>query len=332
MLQLVSKAKSGSDIEPTHLKDVENQVAWNSNMAGKRTTDACELPAGARWCTAVSGDKTWTMAVYSDDADEILSRKICEEGYWEFRTLPEMGVNESFPGELVLLDIGAHIGWYTFMYAAHGHKVIAVEPMTANRNMMKATLCMNPELASRIDVFAAALTTSAQPGQHCNIFSYIHNAGDGILACSESDKEAYRNDTKYIEREEVPMTNLDRVLTGKPALIGPRIDVVKIDVEGHECNVLAGASQLFSKFHPKYLMIESRVETSNVGATFNCVAGNVTSVDQYGIHTNSFTGTEYTQEAAATQLYGTVDLFFTRTDVSLTLADGAHEGLRIERH
>ena len=62
------------------------------------------------------------------------------------------------------VDIGANVGWYSFMYAQHGYEVLAVEPMTANRALINATMCKNPDVASRISVVAAALTDKATSG------------------------------------------------------------------------------------------------------------------------------------------------------------------------
>ena len=44
------------------------------------------------------------------------------------------------------------------------------------------------------------------------------------------------------------------------------IDAVKIDVEGFECEVLRGASTLFTRFRPKLLLVEGKV-----AATRKCV-------------------------------------------------------------
>jgi len=96
--------------------------------------EPCPLPQNAVWCTAKSGDKRWTMALYEDFEDNFVSTRVCESGFWEFPTLESMGLPRMHK-EMVLLDIGANIGWYTFMFAAHGHKVLAVEPMTKKQEI-----------------------------------------------------------------------------------------------------------------------------------------------------------------------------------------------------
>jgi len=119
----------------------------------------CALPDGARWCTARSGVKTWQMAVYA--GPDPVSNTICSSGSWEFPTPALMGVTSGTQ----LVDIGANIGWYSQMFAQNGFKVLAIEPMTANRALMAATACANPEMASRITVVAVALSDKAKPGE-----------------------------------------------------------------------------------------------------------------------------------------------------------------------
>mmetsp|Transcript_78648 Transcript_78648/g.156358 ORF Transcript_78648/g.156358 Transcript_78648/m.156358 type:complete len:151 (+) Transcript_78648:683-1135(+) len=53
--------------------------------------------------------------------------------------------------------------------------------------------------------------------------------------------------------EEVRVQALDDVLS---AVSEPAIDMVKIDLEGHECSVLAGGQTLFTKYRPQVVMAE----------------------------------------------------------------------------
>ena len=71
------------------------------------------------------------------------------------------------PRPSTFLDIGANLGYYTLLFAQYGHDVLAVEPMAYNRNALAASLCLNPTLASRITLVAAALVRrlqAASPG------------------------------------------------------------------------------------------------------------------------------------------------------------------------
>ena len=112
------------------------------------------------------------------------------QGYWEWRSPEEMltvrgGAKVTLPserGERTFLDVGANLGWYSFLYAQAGWNVVAVEPMTRNRQAIRATLCLNPWLGDRFRLVSAALSTPGDVGP-CVITAVQRNAGNGKLTC-----------------------------------------------------------------------------------------------------------------------------------------------------
>ena len=52
--------------------------------------------------------------------------------------------------DVVLLDVGANIGWFAINAAALGYTVFAFEPMAKNIGAICRTLCDNPDLQSRL--------------------------------------------------------------------------------------------------------------------------------------------------------------------------------------
>jgi len=231
------------------------------------------------------------MAVH--DGSDLVSQTICKSGFWEFADPKALGISAPASGSR-LLDIGANVGWYTLMFAQHGYDVLAVEPMTMNRELITASICANPDLKQKIQLVATALTDKAEPGATCKIFSANTNQGDGMIACgkeqvAELEDHAHNHDSiRHIDRETVPMTTLDQVLLSSKVL---RIDVMKMDVERYECVVLDGGSQLFSKFHPKQLMIEARSGGNDaLHNTMGCVVKHVLAGGSYHLHAHNFTG------------------------------------------
>lgn len=271
--------------------------------------DDCPLPVGGRWCTARSNGREWQMAVYAEH--DPVSDTICEKGFWEFTDLSAMKVPKQEPGAR-FLDIGGHIGWYSFLFAAHDFKVLAVEPMTANRDLFKATLCRNPDIAARVDLHAMALSDSAPAGAECKIYTADINNGDGNLACGAKMEQTLMDQAKsrgfnYVLRESVPLGTLDALLTSANV---DRIDAVKIDVEDHECFVMkGGANQLFQRYAPRYLKIEVTAKTLN--CVFDKVKhGALLANATYRSHKNSFAGPGLSKMGAGNR----DDVFFTRTD------------------
>lgn len=208
------------------------------------------------------------------------------------------------PGAGVFLDIGANLGYYSLLYAMAGWTAIAVEPMLQNRRALRASLCLNPRLAPRVHVISTALASPSEFGpcvattllrnggngrlacgaaaRHINCTTEV-----GIGRCRDGRVSAACRGGSYDIRacEDVPQMPLDallrpggrlhRLLGGpvgaqpgeppdQPGAQPPRIDVVKIDVEGFECAVLSGAQALFdAKARPRFLQIEGNDRRSN---------------------------------------------------------------------
>lgn len=198
------------------------------------------------------------MALYTEH--DIVSRQIAKRGYWEIRDPSELSIlggTHSLPVPptgRTFLDIGANMGFYTFLFAAAGYNVIALEPLAHNRRAIDATLCLNPALALRIRLIPVALGTPRSETEVCVIqSSTANNRGNGVMRCGEG-LGCPRAGRKVCEV--VRLRRLDAVL----AELRPRsIDLVKMDVEGAECDVLEGGQSLLSKYGPALVQIELKM-------------------------------------------------------------------------
>jgi len=233
--------------------------------ASQQDYDASCVPPGMRVVHNSAGN--FKMVVLGDD--DIVSSFIAKNGYWEIRSPedmvpPAMREKVSLPEKGTMLDIGANIGDYTLLFASKGYDVIAVEPMTRNREALQASLCLNPEFKERVKVVPAALVAPDEvAGRRCIIRSTNTkiNIGNGFLKCGTDVKKCDAGDANC---EEVPVKTLSTALS---ELNVKSIDVVKMDVENYECHVFAGGDSLFTKYHPKLLQVETMW-----GKTSQCVA------------------------------------------------------------
>ena len=178
------------------------------------------------------------------------------------------------------VDVGANLGVWTMNFAHRGHSVLAVEPMARNRAALQATLCLNPDLAPRVKVVAAALGSPEEMSGDtaCALRAQrLINEGDGMLDCGVgvSCNATRLNPPKQMLRrrqgktggsmklsewlalpcEDVPMLTLARVLVDGLAH-GARVGVMKIDAEEHECAVLSGADFSRPRWRPSLLASE----------------------------------------------------------------------------
>ena len=236
------------------------------------------VPAGFRVVRVnVSAYNTRPMVVRA--GRDWLSLMLRRHGHWEVRQ-PDDVLRGMAPGTTLprapatFLDIGANLGFFSLMFAARGDRVIAVEPMSSNRRALEATLCRNPDLASRVIIVATALGARERSGS-CVVRSHAtQNLGNGLLECG--DGEAYTCRTlkppsremltreglpqpltvdswRRLPCEEVSVTTIDAVLR---RLAPHAIDFVKMDIEGHECAALQGATALFTTYKPRFLLTE----------------------------------------------------------------------------
>ena len=185
------------------------------------------------------GDKAFRIATYGKH--DIVSRSILKKGNWEPWTADHIKTALAEKEGSVFIDIGANIGYFVLYMATLGYNVIAVEASQENANLIRYSLCLNPELKSRIKLHNIAL---AEKRMRCAMASPEGNRGNMHMECKEENGRALdfsgsKHWSGRRQREEVVMTApLDEVV-GKDE----RVDVLKIDTEGFEYHALAGGQK-----------------------------------------------------------------------------------------
>lgn len=210
---------------------------------------SCPLPPGARWCRVqLQNLPAFDMAVYA--ASDIVSNQICMHGHWEMSNMAELGP----PGKA--LDVGGNVGYYSLSLAAAGWTVTTFEPLSQNVALIEASLCRNPALAARVKLYNVGLGPS---NTQCTIISDNNNVGDGVTKCGSNASHVPMG---YSVRGSFGIRRLDDVMAQDG--VG-NFDFVKLDVEGYECQVFAGASKLLSGHKPR--LIQSEVWPNMKGCT-----------------------------------------------------------------
>jgi len=130
----------------------------------------------------------------------------------------------------VVVDVGANIGYYTLLTASRvgdTGKVIAFEPDSGNCDLLKMSLEANRFTNVEIHT-CAVVDTEGVVG--FNIGGGSSNGGIGSLETSMQRVKGIALDT-FLENE-------------------PRIDVIKMDIEGAEGRALQGMQQLIRRHRP----------------------------------------------------------------------------------
>jgi FkbM family methyltransferase len=188
------------------------------------------------------------LAIYPG-GDDIVSNNVRATGRYDDVTLSNLlsvlTPAQSRHGQAVLMDIGANVGFFTIVAASLGHYVLAYEAFRSNVDLILLSVCLNPGLQRRVTVFHAALSDVPQ---ECMLLSGPRNFGDGYLRC---DGEVVP--PGYALRSKLTTSRLDAMV---PASV-PRVDVMKIDIEGAELEALRGGAQLFKGYRaPQFIQTE----------------------------------------------------------------------------
>lgn len=145
----------------------------------------------------------------------------------------------------VCLDIGANIGYFSFMFATAAHcQVICIEPIRQNSDLIRLTASINR--IGNVKVISAAVSSTV-----------------GEATIDESNETAYSaltyedgaNNIKDIYGAnvvcsyKVPTISID-------SLGLERLDIVKMDIEGFEYFALQGMVNTLCTNKPRLLMLE----------------------------------------------------------------------------
>ncbi len=133
----------------------------------------------------------------------------------------------------IALDVGANVGAVTLALARFTSptgRVYAFEPGPPNLVRLRANLALNPSLAANITVHATGVGEA--PGE-LRWQEEAGNPGNAMLGADGTHA--------------VPVITLDSFIAKENL---PRLDFIKVDVEGMELSVFRGAQQSLKKFRP----------------------------------------------------------------------------------
>jgi FkbM family methyltransferase len=155
------------------------------------------------------------------------------------------------PGSLVL-DIGANVGSHTLPFAravGAGGRVVAIEPTDYAFSKLSANALLNPDLDGRLIRVQAAITDGAEAPKEAMFYSSwpLHGDGAGRHERHLGELQSARG-ARFVALDVL----LAEMRTGGQ-ISGP-VKFVKMDVDGHELDVLRGGQQTFTQDRPVVLI------------------------------------------------------------------------------
>lgn len=247
--------------KPTTITDALIQQAAQNN---KDETNRCVIPLGT---TVVNikpnnNDKeSFRLVVHNDD---FLSSQIIAKGFWEIRSLDEMAAlspSLTIPKNSItsatkagttadattttFYDIGANVGYYSFLFAASGYNVIAFEPEKSNHALFLASMCLNSNLNHRMKLYDYVISDISSDDdattKDCKFVGRVNSRTRKYLY----SVPRLNCDTKYkcipdqdlICQTNITITTLDHFVNQLHPDV-PLPHIIKLDVEGQELKVI----------------------------------------------------------------------------------------------
>jgi FkbM family methyltransferase len=137
------------------------------------------------------------------------------------------------PGD-VILDAGAHVGLFTKVaLRANASKVIAIEPSPLSIESLRRNF-KNEIASGKVILYPKGVWNRddflemTQPDASGEDSFVLKNPGERTLR--------------------LPLTTIDKLIS---ELQLPRVDFIKMDIEGSEREALAGAAETIKRFHPR---------------------------------------------------------------------------------
>jgi FkbM family methyltransferase len=149
------------------------------------------------------------------------------------------------PGSLVL-DIGANIGAHTLhlaQLAGPSGRVMAFEPTDYAFRKLSRNLALNPSLASRVEAYHCFLTGNDGARVPNSIYSSWPLTKEAGLHAKHLGRE--------MRTESAQARSLDSILSEHA---DRKVQLVKLDVDGFECDVLRGATTVLRDARPVFVM------------------------------------------------------------------------------
>jgi FkbM family methyltransferase len=149
------------------------------------------------------------------------------------------------PSSLVL-DVGANIGAHTLHLAnlvGPKGRVLAFEPTDFAFRKLRRNIDLNLSLTSRVDAFRYFLTANDGAGVPKAIYSSWPLAVEAGLHAKHLGRE--------MQTESAQARSLDSVLSESA---DRKVQLVKLDVDGFECEVLRGATSILRDARPIFVL------------------------------------------------------------------------------
>lgn len=211
-------------------------------------------------CIRTTTDPEVDICVYNAEDDTPVSAELISTGNWQPSvTKLFQRAMRNYPS-CDVIDLGAHIGFYTLLAAKTNHRVLAVEPVLSSlRRIHHAALLSG--LRRNITLFHHAIYNDRTEAW---LRQPMGNIGGSTIVINDSEETEGAESVKTV------------LLNDLFPYIQRRIVIIKIDIGGFECRAISSATQLFSGAHMPYIfMAWKTMHEKQDDKNSACVASNI---------------------------------------------------------
>jgi len=224
--------------------------------------------------TNTHGRQYW---IYSDDS--FYQQRIASAGPYQKKNL--IRLRDLRPNARTIIDVGANIGMNSIEYATWGKTVHAFEPTPQTFSMLERTVALAkgqtdakgwyPDATSpdgvadstvKGEIHCHQYALSSAPGK-TQIIIKKDNAGHNYL-----DNLHLPTRTGMIRTRPTDPPTQDVEMKTLDSYNFEDVDIIKVDVEGHEFDVVLGAEQTITKWRP--IVQLEMVEHQPIRFNWNC--------------------------------------------------------------
>ena len=192
-------------------------------------------------CVPTKTKPSTTVCLYSEFEDIYISHDLKYTGQWEPHVLKDFQQILNRNPELGVIDLGANIGYYTMLAAKMGHRVVALEPYFPSIYRLHRALQME-NLSEKVTVVHNAVADK-------RVMGTIRRSGDNQ---GDTRVDMQYHDCVGFCPPPVHTILLDDLLEVIPF----NYTILKVDIQGYECQAFSHSEKLFNSLDIPYILME----------------------------------------------------------------------------